>query len=715
VRDLVTTPLAKPDKLRQSCDMSEQLSSTVASWPRYALPRGTSLNGYTIESVLGSGGFGVTYLARDDLGQPFAIKEYFPREFATRQELIVMAASDEHAALFADCLDRFRREAQSLVRLSRTSGTNSGIVRVVTYFTGRGTGFLVMEYVEGLTLAAILRREPNGLAAERVSSLLSQLLSGVAIVHRSGLLHRDIKPANIIMRESGEVVIIDFGSSREAASGVTRTYTQIYSTGYAPLEQMIDLRQGPFSDIYAIGAVCYHAIGGKPVAALKRHLALLAGQQDPQVPAERIGEGRYPVQLLKAIDATLEVNPGDRPQDAEAVFDILGAGSTPFRGSSIRDTPIQDTQIRDTSIHDTPTRDTSIRGAPIRGTPIRFSSIRDAPLRDPTISMPRSRLAAPRTVSRRRYQAVVALACVLFLSGAAYIIPWNSIVNWKTAQEDGARREVARQEAARREALLKEVQRQEAVRQEAARQQAAQLEAARQETARLLEVARGDATRQPTTTAASSDDTTWSDVERRQVQSALTSLGYYRGPISGGFDPDTRSAIHRWEAFTGAPESDRLSNAQRDQILRDAENLAALLKVSAQSPRGTFADSWKGAQARFTRGSAFERGDGQPKDLAEAGYWYTLAATDGSADAFTNLGTLHANGSGLGQPDLDGAKRLWMTAGALGQGKALFNLGVLAESGIGGPADKGVAKRWYARGAERKDTASVAALKRLGG
>ena len=94
------------------------MSSTVAYWPRYALPRGTVLNGYTIERVLGSGGFGVTYLARDDLGQPFAIKEYFPRDFVTRQELSVLAEPNEHASLFADCLDRFRRDAQSWVRLS---------------------------------------------------------------------------------------------------------------------------------------------------------------------------------------------------------------------------------------------------------------------------------------------------------------------------------------------------------------------------------------------------------------------------------------------------------------------------------------------------------------------------------------------------------------------------------------------------------------------
>src|SRR5271170_7241499 len=128
--------------------MSGQLSSAVMSWPRYALPHGATLNGYTIDRVLGSGGFGITYLARDSLGRAFAIKEYFPKEFATRQALIVRATSDEHAWLFADCLERFCAEAQALVRLSRTPGDSTGIAPVVTYFTGRGTGFLVMKYVE---------------------------------------------------------------------------------------------------------------------------------------------------------------------------------------------------------------------------------------------------------------------------------------------------------------------------------------------------------------------------------------------------------------------------------------------------------------------------------------------------------------------------------------------------------------------------------------
>src|ERR1700689_632978 len=113
--------------------MSETAGAGIGSWPRFALPRGTTVNGYTIERVLGSGGFGVTYLARDDLGQSFAIKEYFPREFATREDTTVTASSDEPQSLFDDCLTRFRREAQALVRLGRPSAGSDGIVRAVTY------------------------------------------------------------------------------------------------------------------------------------------------------------------------------------------------------------------------------------------------------------------------------------------------------------------------------------------------------------------------------------------------------------------------------------------------------------------------------------------------------------------------------------------------------------------------------------------------------
>ncbi len=176
-----------------------------------------------------------------------------------------------------------------------------------------------------------------------------------------------------------------------------------------------------------------------------------------------------------------------------------------------------------------------------------------------------------------------------------------------------------------------------------------------------------------------------------------------------------RDAILLWQAFQGIEETGTLTAQQRDRVLREAERQAALLRVPANSTRGTAADSIKAAQERFRRGAAFERGEGQPKDVAEAAYWYALAASGGWAAAFTNLGTLHARGSGVPGPDIGAARLLWLTAAALGDGTAMFNLGALAERGFEGPPDLAQAKRWYERGAERKHPASAEALRRLGG
>lgn len=293
-------------------------------WPSFALPHGTVVNGYRIERVLGSGGFGVTYLAFDLLQQRFAIKEYYPRQFATRQHMTVHPTTREDAKLFEECRERFLREAQALVHLGRVADASDGIVRVKTYFEALGTCFLVMDYVEGNNLAGVFRDEPGGLSPARVRSLLTQLLSSIRVVHRAGLVHRDIKPANVILREDDRLVLIDFGSTRQAMPSENTSFTQIYSGGYGPPEQMIGLRQGEFSDIYAIGAVCYRAIGGSVVDALARQNSLAAGRSDPQPSAVSIGAGRYPRSLLAAIDAALAVDPALRPQTADAMLELLG-------------------------------------------------------------------------------------------------------------------------------------------------------------------------------------------------------------------------------------------------------------------------------------------------------------------------------------------------------------------------------------------------------
>ena len=139
-----------------------------------------------------------------------------------------------------------------------------------------------------------------------------------------------------------------------------------------------------------------------------------------------------------------------------------------------------------------------------------------------------------------------------------------------------------------------------------------------------------------------------------------------------------------------------------------------LLKVPKKSPRGILADAYTRAPDRFRRGSEFDRGDGKQKDASEAAYWYALAAGDRWAAAYTNLGSLYARGSGTSGPDYDAARLLWITAAAIGDGTAMFNLGTMAEKGIGRPPDPDMAKRWYSRGAQYKHAASAAALQMLG-
>src|SRR5262249_46639043 len=131
--------LAARRRLSQGHGMSEDsrtagLAVAEQPWPSFALPRGTTVNGYRIERILGCGGFGITYLACDLLGQQFALKEYYPQQFATRRDMTVQPNTAEDGPLFDECKDRFMREALALVRLGRIAGAAEGIVRVQTYF-----------------------------------------------------------------------------------------------------------------------------------------------------------------------------------------------------------------------------------------------------------------------------------------------------------------------------------------------------------------------------------------------------------------------------------------------------------------------------------------------------------------------------------------------------------------------------------------------------
>jgi uncharacterized caspase-like protein len=194
------------------------------------------------------------------------------------------------------------------------------------------------------------------------------------------------------------------------------------------------------------------------------------------------------------------------------------------------------------------------------------------------------------------------------------------------------------------------------------------------------------------------------DPDEGRIREALTTLGFH--PPANG---DLSASVRLWQAFAAEDDTGRLTDPQRDRLFSQATRLTTLLAVPGMSPRGIPAATVKGAPARFAKGVQFETG--AVKDTEEAAYWYALAAQEHAPSALTNLGTLRARAR---PPDFEAAHLLWLAAGALGEPTALFNLGALAERGLGEPADPQRARRWYTRGAARNNAPSIAALKRLG-
>ena len=274
---------------------------------RNALPNGTSVEGFGIEGVLGAGGFGITYRAVEaELERTVAIKEYLPGGLAMRgadgSSVHPLSSADREDYAFG--LQRFRDEARTLV-----SFRHPNIVAVHRFFEANGTAYLVMQYVEGDALGAILARAGT-LTEPEIREILFPILNGLEEVHKVGFLHRDIKPGNIFIQVDGVPVLLDFGAARQALGEKSASMTAIVTAGYAPFEQYSSRgRQGPWTDIYALGATLYRAMTGeKPEEATARI------EEDHLVPAAEAARDRYDPILLQAIDRALAMKVADRPQ-----------------------------------------------------------------------------------------------------------------------------------------------------------------------------------------------------------------------------------------------------------------------------------------------------------------------------------------------------------------------------------------------------------------
>jgi formylglycine-generating enzyme required for sulfatase activity/serine/threonine protein kinase len=302
--------------------MPEPTTEGSSASPNQSLPAGSRLEEFVIDRVLGVGGFGITYLARDQsLGRQVVIKENLPSQFCWRDTRALTVrprhAEGEDAENFQYSLESFRKEATTLASLD-----HPGIVKVLRSFQAHGTAYFVMPFVEGTALDEVLRQrteQRSPFTENEIRDLLTKVLDALAYLHDRGIYHRDIKPGNILMTTAGPV-LIDFGAARQRLS--ERSLTVIESAGYTPFEQLQSRgKVGPWSDIYALGGTLYKAITGETAAK-----ATDRAFDDPQVPLAQRSElrNRYSSRLLESIDQAMAPKASDRFQETAQWRDGLG-------------------------------------------------------------------------------------------------------------------------------------------------------------------------------------------------------------------------------------------------------------------------------------------------------------------------------------------------------------------------------------------------------
>ena len=276
-----------------------------------ALAQGTVLAGqYIIDRVLGQGGFGITYAATDHkTGNKVAVKEFFPDTMATRQGTTVISFTGERGESFAYGKDRFLDEAQTLAQFIG----NENIVRIHTYFEENGTAYFVMDYVEGTSFDVYIREHGGKLDWEETAKILIPVMDALGAVHSKGIVHRDVTPDNIYITKDGSVKLLDFGAARYSLGDKSRSLDVVLKHGFAPKEQYTRRgKQGPFTDIYALGATFYFALTGKrPPDSIDRI------EEDELVPPSRLGAKISPA-AEEAILMAMNVNPQERFQSMRA-------------------------------------------------------------------------------------------------------------------------------------------------------------------------------------------------------------------------------------------------------------------------------------------------------------------------------------------------------------------------------------------------------------
>lgn len=293
---------------------SSQLLATHAN----CLPVGTRVADFEIIGLIGEGGFGIVYLAKDtSLDRVVALKEFMPAAFAGRVDGVRVAVrAANHKATFDAGLKSFINEAKMLAKFAHPA-----LVEVFRFWEGNGTAYMAMRLYKGETLRQVLAKGTEDFTEERIAQVMGPIFDALEMLHREQVFHRDIAPDNIMLAD-GRSVLLDFGSARKIIGDATQALTTVLKPGYAPVEQYSDdgtMKQGAWTDVYALGGVLYHLATGKPpLQAVSRMLS------DPLQTINQVTGDKFSIGFSQAVSKAMSVHVDGRFQTVTAFREALG-------------------------------------------------------------------------------------------------------------------------------------------------------------------------------------------------------------------------------------------------------------------------------------------------------------------------------------------------------------------------------------------------------
>jgi serine/threonine protein kinase/TPR repeat protein len=611
-----------------------------------ALPALSRLHWYVLERVLGQGGFGITYLAKDtNLDQRVAIKEYLPVDVATRMpDASVRSRTEELRDRYRWGLERFIQEARTLARFDHPN-----IVRVLSVFEFNNTAYMVMRFEEGGTLSAMLDRRGT-LPEADLLRVLVPILDGLELVHNAGFIHRDIKPDNIHIAGDGRPVLLDFGSARQSLGG-SHTLTILIAPGYAPFEQYYSdsSSQGPWTDIYGLGATCYRAICGRaPLDAVSRSKGILGSAQEVMVPASVVGVGRYSGTVLSAIDHALAFAEKDRPQTiAEWRKELTGDGdarpAAPAAPGRVARDPVA-----------APATTVIAKEAP----PARAERA-SAALPEAAAGATRASRPVAQATSGVPWKWGLVVGAMAIAAVAVYVVMSgrNDETRSKIQALEARIKDKEAADAAERQAALNAERQtkqrtEEDTRQRAAQEQAiAEASKAQAQPARMREPAAKPQPAAPKPREASAPKTAPAYVAspaKAPPSAAISSPA--QPPIGATPTTPPREAPQPVSAVSptpaAAPESKPVRPAPAEQLADAERAFAAQRYADAIAIVKPLAEAGN-ALAQVRLGDAYAEGRGVQRDAEVAEKWYEKAALQGNTGAQLKLGSMFASGNGL--------------------------------------------------------------------